>query len=57
MHHPKDRIAHTTAFVTPVMEHWLPDKKIALSVTVASPLFRKEMEGIGRAGSTYKKGW
>ena len=23
MHHPKDRIAHTTAFVTPVVEHWL----------------------------------
>ena len=23
MHHPTDRIAHTTAFVTPVMENWL----------------------------------
>ena len=23
MHHPTDRISHTTAFVTPVMEHWL----------------------------------
>ena len=23
MHHPKDRIAHTTAFVTPVVKHWL----------------------------------
>ena len=23
MHHPTDRITHTTAFVTPVMEHWL----------------------------------
>ena len=23
MHHPSDRIAHTTDFVTPVMEHWL----------------------------------
>ena len=23
MHHPSDRIAHTTAFVTPVVEHWL----------------------------------
>ena len=23
MHHPTDRIAHTTFFVTPVMEHWL----------------------------------
>ena len=23
MHHPTDRIPHTTAFVTPVGEHWL----------------------------------
>ena len=23
MHHPTDRLAHTTAFVTPVLEHWL----------------------------------
>ena len=23
MHHPTDRITHTTVFVTPVMEHWL----------------------------------
>ena len=23
MHHPTDSIAHTTAFVTPVVEHWL----------------------------------
>ena len=23
MHNPIDRIAHTTAFVTPVVEHWL----------------------------------
>ena len=26
--HPKDRIAHTTAFVTPVVEHWL-EREIA----------------------------
>ena len=23
MHHPTDRLTHTTAFVTPVVEHWL----------------------------------
>ena len=23
MYHPRDRIEHTTAFVTPVVEHWL----------------------------------
>ena len=28
MHHPADRIAHTTAFVTPVVEHWL-EREIA----------------------------
>ena len=28
MHHPTDRIAHTTAFVIPVVEHWL-ERKIA----------------------------
>ena len=28
MHHPTDRIAHTTAFVSPVVEHWL-EREIA----------------------------
>ena len=28
MHHPTDRIKHTTAFVTPVVEHWL-EREIA----------------------------
>ena len=28
MHHPTDRIAHTTAFFTPVVEHWL-EREIA----------------------------
>ena len=28
MHHPTDRIAHTTGFVTPVVEHWL-EREIA----------------------------
>ena len=28
MHHPTDRITHTTAFVTPVMGHWL-EREIA----------------------------
>ena len=32
MHHPTDRIAHTTAFVTPVVEHWL-EREIAQWVT------------------------
>ena len=28
MHHPTDRITHTAAFVTPVVEHWL-EREIA----------------------------
>ena len=28
MHHPTDRIAQTTAFITPVVEHWL-EREIA----------------------------
>ena len=28
MHHPTDRITHTTSFVTPVVEHWL-EREIA----------------------------
>ena len=28
MHHPTDRITHTTAFVTSVVEHWL-EREIA----------------------------
>ena len=28
MHYPTDMIAHTTAFVTPVVEHWL-EREIA----------------------------
>ena len=30
MHHPIDRITHTTAFLTPVMEHWL-EREIAVT--------------------------
>ena len=33
MHHPIHRIAHTTAFVTPVVVHWL-EREIAQSVSV-----------------------
>ena len=33
MQHPTDRITHTTAFVTPVVEHWL-EREIALLLGV-----------------------
>ena len=28
MHNPTDKIAHTTAFVTPVVENWLEREKV-----------------------------
>ena len=33
MHHPTERIAYTTAFVTPVVEHWL-EREIAQWVQI-----------------------
>ena len=33
MHHPTDRIAHTTAFVSPVVDHWLEQEIAADRVT------------------------
>ena len=33
MHHPTDRIAHTTAFVTPVVEHWLDREGFTKALT------------------------
>ena len=40
MHHPTDRIAHTTAFVTPVVEHWLERE-----VVNETRGFRRKKEG------------
>ena len=37
MHHPTDRITHTTALVTPVVEHWL-EREIAKSVLLPNGL-------------------
>ena len=39
MHHPTDRITHTTAFVTPVVEHWL-EREIAQWVSGIQPYIR-----------------
>ena len=50
MHHPTDRIAHTTAFVTPVVEHWL-ERKIAQWVNIKkllAPLGTEETEIINK---------
>ena len=39
MHHPTDRIAHTTAFVTPVVEHWLERSTTGASKAVIYDIF------------------
>ena len=49
MHHPTDRIIHTTAFVTPVEEHWLEREIICLGglprfLGVALFLFLEDMK-------------
>ena len=36
MLYPTDRITHTTAFVTPVVEHWLEQKIILITSLVQS---------------------
>ena len=38
MHHPTDRITHTTAFVTPVVEHWLGDERKEVNVLLNDAL-------------------
>ena len=39
MHHPTDRIIHTTAFVTPVVEHWL-EREIAQCAVMVNKVER-----------------
>ena len=46
MHHPTDRIAHTTAFVTPVVEHWL-EREIPEWVHREGSIRRGRKEGNG----------
>ena len=44
MHHPTDRTAHTTAFVTPVVEHWLEreiDQWVHCSFDLSCPILEK----------------
>ena len=56
MHHPTDRITHTTAFVTPVMEHWL-EREIAQWI---HPLHKQRQKNGWRADihiSRYVNRW
>ena len=47
MHHPTDRITHTTAFVTPVVEHWL-EREIAQWVTETEATCTKFVSYLGQ---------
>ena len=42
MHHPTDRITHTTAFVTPVVEHWL-EREIAQWVCLWDDAYKRTL--------------
>ena len=41
MHHPTDRITHTMAFVTPIMEHWLEPEIAQWEVSYHVRIYRK----------------
>ena len=46
MHHPTDRIAHTMAFVTPVVEHWLEREigwGVVTSITITCVSLHKQI--------------
>ena len=45
MHHPTDRITHTTAFVTPVVEHWL-EREIQSKGVRCSSVIRAFAHGV-----------
>ena len=54
MHHPTDRITHTTAFVTPVVEHRL-EQKIAQWVFLDGEGYTNEDIQLRIQGTMYSK--
>ena len=52
MHHPTDRIVHTTAFVKPVVEHWL-ELSTRVKQSLVQPLYAAlvyapvQVDGVG----------
>ena len=53
MHHPTDRVAHTTAFITPVVEHWL-EREIA--PTTHRTMSERSYHGATSRSGTQRKG-
>ena len=47
MHHPIDRIAHTTAFIAPVVEHWLEREIMMMINNVYILVFDLNPEQLG----------
>ena len=47
MHHPTDRMTHTTAFVTPVVEHWLEREIVQWDRQTERERGEREREGAG----------
>ena len=45
MHHPTYRITHTTAFVTPVVEHWLISKTLNTSM-IFKPFYDMTLDDV-----------
>ena len=54
MHHPTDRIAHTTAFVTPVVEHWLEREKYVSALFVSWSSRVRSLVSISLGYSSYR---
>ena len=55
MHHPTERTAHTTAFVTPVVEHWL-EREIAQNGVHNGGSIRRSTVELHHSPSTLQ-GW
>ena len=53
MHHPTNRIAHTTAFVTPVVGHWLERDPIVMHIPDINNnrVYRNRLTQVGPARS------
>ena len=53
MHHPTDWITHTTAFVTPVVEHWL-EREIAQWIWLRTILIVRKETRCSHIGYYYR---
>ena len=52
MHHPTDMVAHTTVFVTPVVEHWLEREIAQWAHSMKDPTTHRTMSERSYHGAT-----